>query len=97
LLCAVHCLLQIGWLFPICWVVGAFLPFCSKNRHDRRAAIASGIMIAISIVIVVLAVAIPLGILASSAREGTLTTSTSSFPSTSNSISWNNGLYNSNN
>jgi Mg2+/citrate symporter len=67
--------LQIGWLFPICWVVGVLLPFCSKNRHDRRAAIASGIMIAISVVIVVLAVAIPLGILASAARDDALATS----------------------
>jgi hypothetical protein len=95
ILCAAHCLLQIGWLFPICWVVGVLLPFCSKNRNDRRAAIASGIMTAVSIVIVVLAVAIPLGIMANAAREGTLTTST--YPNNSNSISWNNGLYNSNN
>lgn len=63
-------LFGIGWLFPICWVVGVLLPFCSKNRHDRRAAIASGIMIAISVAVVVLAVAIPLSIMANAARDG---------------------------
>jgi hypothetical protein len=76
--------LQIGWLFPICWVVGVLLPFCSKNRHDRRAAIASGIMIAISVVIIVLAVAIPLSILASEARNNNFTTSPNGYGSNFN-------------
>jgi hypothetical protein len=49
--------LQFGWLFPICWFMGMLLPFFSKNIHDRRAAVASGIMLAIMVVIIVFVVA----------------------------------------
>lgn len=62
---------QIGWLFPICWLVGAFLPLCTKDPRDRRAAIGSAIMFTIYIIIVVLAVAIPLGIMAQQASTHT--------------------------
>jgi hypothetical protein len=96
MLCAAHVVLQIGWLFPICWVAGVLLPFCSKNRHDRRAAIASGIMIAISVVVVVLAVAIPLGILANSAREGAVTTRPNGVNFSNNSFNYG-GPFNSHN
>jgi uncharacterized membrane protein len=46
-------LFAVGWLLPICWMVGVFLPFCTKSRNDRRASIASGIMLIIYIVLIV--------------------------------------------
>lgn len=51
-------------MFPICWMVAIFLPYCSRNPNDRRAAIGSGIMLAFYITVIVLAVAIPLSIMA---------------------------------
>ncbi|WIA23597.1 hypothetical protein OEZ85_000308 [Tetradesmus obliquus] len=38
---------EVGFVFPICWIVGAFLPLCAKNKNNRRAAIGSGVMIAV--------------------------------------------------
>jgi hypothetical protein len=46
-------LFGLGWLIPICWVVGALLPCCSSDRNDRKAAIASRIMWLIFCVILV--------------------------------------------
>jgi uncharacterized membrane protein len=46
-------LFAVGWLLPICWMVGVFLPFCTKSRNDRRASYASGIMLIIYIVLIV--------------------------------------------
>uniref|UniRef100_A0A383V3D1 Uncharacterized protein n=1 Tax=Tetradesmus obliquus TaxID=3088 RepID=A0A383V3D1_TETOB len=40
-------LFGVGFVFPICWIVGAFLPLCAKNKNNRRAAIGSGVMIAV--------------------------------------------------
>lgn len=54
-------------MFPICWLVAIFLAYCSRNPNDRRAAIGSGIMLAIYTIVTVLAVAIPLSIMAQEA------------------------------
>jgi hypothetical protein len=32
---------------PLCWLVGVFLPLCTKNRQDKRAAIGSGVMVVV--------------------------------------------------
>lgn len=42
--------MQVGWMLPIFWLVAVFLPFCTKNRKDRHAAISSGVMLAIYVV-----------------------------------------------
>jgi hypothetical protein len=46
-------LFAVGWFLPICWMVGLFLPFCTKSRNDRRASYASGIMLIIYAVLVI--------------------------------------------
>jgi biotin transporter BioY len=50
------CGTQAGFLFPVCWLVCVFLPCCSKHNspRDKRAATASGVMIAAVVVIVVM-------------------------------------------
>eukprot|EP00877_Chromochloris_zofingiensis_P004449 jgi/Chrzof1/14004/Cz08g20250.t1 len=47
-------LLALGFIMPICWVVGAFLPFCSRNINDKRAAMwcISALSMAIMLVLV---------------------------------------------
>eukprot|EP00878_Enallax_costatus_P000436 GHUV01000527.1.p1 GENE.GHUV01000527.1~~GHUV01000527.1.p1 ORF type:complete len:224 (+),score=56.91 GHUV01000527.1:169-840(+) len=46
-------LFAIGWFFPISWMVATFLPICTKSRNDRRAGIASSIMLIIYCVLVI--------------------------------------------
>lgn len=38
-------LFGVGWAVPLCWLIGVFLPLCTKNRNDKWAAIGSGVMI----------------------------------------------------
>jgi hypothetical protein len=37
-------LFGVGWIFPFLWFAGTFVFCCTKNVHDRRAAIANGVM-----------------------------------------------------
>jgi hypothetical protein len=40
-------LFGVGWVVPLCWLIGIFLPLCTKNKNDKRAAIGSGVMIVV--------------------------------------------------
>jgi hypothetical protein len=46
-------LFGIGFLFSPCWVAALCVPFCTKSRHDRRAAIASGIGLVVYVILIV--------------------------------------------
>ena len=37
-LCAVSCRFGVGWIFPLCWFVGAFLPLCTRRVDPRQVA-----------------------------------------------------------
>jgi hypothetical protein len=37
-------LFGVGWIFPFLWFPGTFVFCCTKNVHDRRAAVANGVM-----------------------------------------------------
>ncbi|KAI8468847.1 MAG: hypothetical protein J3K34DRAFT_425721 [Monoraphidium minutum] len=52
-----------GFLFPICWIVGMFLPCCTQSRNDRRAAIGSAIAFsAVAGVLLLFLVILPLSL-----------------------------------
>ena len=45
-------LFGVGWAVPLCWLIGIFLPLCTKNRSDKRAAIGSGVMLVVYAVVI---------------------------------------------
>eukprot|EP00195_Chlamydomonas_chlamydogama_P016131 CAMPEP_0202894126 /NCGR_PEP_ID=MMETSP1392-20130828/3579_1 /ASSEMBLY_ACC=CAM_ASM_000868 /TAXON_ID=225041 /ORGANISM="Chlamydomonas chlamydogama, Strain SAG 11-48b" /LENGTH=255 /DNA_ID=CAMNT_0049578707 /DNA_START=317 /DNA_END=1084 /DNA_ORIENTATION=- len=42
-----------GFICPLCWLIGTFLPFCSENTNDRRAAVGSSIAFIIFVFVIV--------------------------------------------
>jgi hypothetical protein len=49
-------LFGLGWAVPILWYVGVFVFCCTKNVHDKRAAIANGVMSMVSIALLIAAI-----------------------------------------
>eukprot|EP00775_Hariotina_reticulata_P002509 gene2509-2814_t len=46
-------LFGIGFIIPLCWAVGMFIPFCTKVVSDKRAGIASSIALTIYVIIII--------------------------------------------
>lgn len=42
-------LFGVGFILPLCWIIGLFVPCCTKNVNDKRAAIGSAIAFVISV------------------------------------------------
>jgi len=46
----------IGWIFPICWIAAIIMPFATKGRADKRAAIAAGVTLGVLVAIIAVVV-----------------------------------------
>jgi hypothetical protein len=41
-----------GWILSLLWIIGLFLPLCTKKRSDAWAALASGIALLVVAIVI---------------------------------------------